>query len=361
MAALKVKDITAIKTKDIATGGLKTSADIKVKSLKYIAKTAEDSKESEEKYDSTQIEHYVKKQGAKVNNYLSNKQVKIERKVFPKIQEKPVTTKTAFSPLKSRRELHGVTTKEATKETIDKTKDMFTAPIKRTVMKNKTISKAVRNSKNAVGSLAKKKSVQAATKFARAATTSIKMITSSIASMFSFVAALGAVVIVIAVVMVFGMFSSETASEGMFISPYGEEPYTITYAYGEREDPITGLEDFHDGWDVVAASGEGTPLYAVYDGKIIKAVRSEEGFGNHVTLKVDTEEDMIVIYGHLQDFIVVEGMEVVQGQLIGFEGNTGRSSGSHLHYEVRIDGEPVNGMYFWKLIPGALNADSFGN
>jgi len=113
--------------------------------------------------------------------------------------------------------------------------------------------------------------------------------------------------------------------------------YRYTSAYGVRYDPFNGGSAMHAGIDMAGAHGE--PIYAAASGIVQQAGRSG-GYGNLVELShgkgIDTR------YGHLSAVLVKPGERVAQGQLIGRMGSTGRSTGTHLHYEVRIDGRAVD-------------------
>jgi murein DD-endopeptidase MepM/ murein hydrolase activator NlpD len=95
---------------------------------------------------------------------------------------------------------------------------------------------------------------------------------------------------------------------------------------------------FHDGLDI--ANKHGTPIYATANG-IIKFVGVKEYFGRMVTIN-HSDNGCETIYAHLQQTIVSSGQAVNRGDLIGFMGNSGRSTGPHLHYEVRVDNHSIN-------------------
>jgi murein DD-endopeptidase MepM/ murein hydrolase activator NlpD len=106
---------------------------------------------------------------------------------------------------------------------------------------------------------------------------------------------------------------------------------------GSRQDPITGESDYHEGLDISA--DRGTPVYATADG-VVRLAGREGGYGNLVIL--DHEYGLETRYGHLSRFLVREGASVKRGDIIGLVGSTGRSTGSHLHYEVRVNGRLLN-------------------
>ena len=106
---------------------------------------------------------------------------------------------------------------------------------------------------------------------------------------------------------------------------------------GARQDPITGESDYHEGLDISA--DRGTPVYATADG-LVRLAGREGGYGNLVIL--DHEYGLETRYGHLSRFLVRERTTVKRGDIIGLVGSTGRSTGSHLHYEVRVNGRLLN-------------------
>jgi murein DD-endopeptidase MepM/ murein hydrolase activator NlpD len=116
---------------------------------------------------------------------------------------------------------------------------------------------------------------------------------------------------------------------------------TFTSNFGVRSDPFRGTAAMHAGVDIPGPIG--TPIYATADGIIARAERSG-GYGNLV--EVNHGKGIETRYGHLSRIIVAPNARVKRGQLIGLMGSTGRSTGSHLHYEVRIDGRAVNPVPF---------------
>jgi murein DD-endopeptidase MepM/ murein hydrolase activator NlpD len=116
-----------------------------------------------------------------------------------------------------------------------------------------------------------------------------------------------------------------------------------TSGFGQRRDPITGRARAHNGQDL--AGSPGTPILATGDGTVITAMR-QSGYGNVV--KIRHAFGYTTVYAHLNKITVKQGEKVTQGDVIGGMGNTGRSTGTHLHYEIRIDGKPVNPMPYMK-------------
>jgi murein DD-endopeptidase MepM/ murein hydrolase activator NlpD len=118
----------------------------------------------------------------------------------------------------------------------------------------------------------------------------------------------------------------------------------FTSGYGVRSDPFKGRAAMHAGIDL--AGPVGTPIYATADGLVREAAYNSGGYGNLV--KIDHGRGIETRYGHLSSFSVRPGQRVTRGQVIGRMGSTGRSTGSHLHYEVRIDTRAVNPIPFMK-------------
>jgi murein DD-endopeptidase MepM/ murein hydrolase activator NlpD len=111
----------------------------------------------------------------------------------------------------------------------------------------------------------------------------------------------------------------------------------ITSSFGQRLDPFNGEGAFHSGIDI--GTGYGESVRAPADGVVLKA-----GFGNGYgrEIMIDHGNGIQTLYGHLSGFAVTAGERVRRGQVIGYVGDSGRSTGPHLHYEVRIRNTPVN-------------------
>ena len=133
------------------------------------------------------------------------------------------------------------------------------------------------------------------------------------------------------------------------IMPIANDNLLLTGSgFGIRLHPILKIYRMHEGMDFFAYIG--TDVYATADG-IVKDVRISETFGK--VIEIDHGFGMLTLYAHLSAFNVKEGQRVKRGNIIGEVGNTGMSSGQHLHYEVHIDGkevDPVN-YYFQDLSP----------
>jgi murein DD-endopeptidase MepM/ murein hydrolase activator NlpD len=111
----------------------------------------------------------------------------------------------------------------------------------------------------------------------------------------------------------------------------------VASSFGEREDPINGEGAFHSGIDIDAPYG--TPVRAAGDGDVTGATMGS-GYGREVLL--DHGHGLTTLYGHLSAVAVLPGEHVTRGQIIGYVGQTGRATGPHLHYEVRVHNVAVN-------------------
>lgn len=137
------------------------------------------------------------------------------------------------------------------------------------------------------------------------------------------------------------------------IQPIKNEDMTrMASGYGYRSDPFTKAKKFHYGMDFTAPRG--TPVYATGNGKVVRADNRVSGYGNHIV--IDHGFGYSSLYGHLYKYNVRAGQRVKRGDVIGFVGNTGRSSGPHLHYEVLKDDQRVNPMNFYY---GSLSAEEY--
>jgi len=118
--------------------------------------------------------------------------------------------------------------------------------------------------------------------------------------------------------------------------------------YGMRIDPIYNTRKFHAGMDF--SCNIGTDVYATGDG-VVEKVGWQTGYGN--TILVDHGFGYKTLYAHLHDFKTKVGKKVVRGEVIGLVGNTGKSTGPHLHYEVHVKGQAVNPInyYYMDLSP----------
>jgi murein DD-endopeptidase MepM/ murein hydrolase activator NlpD len=118
----------------------------------------------------------------------------------------------------------------------------------------------------------------------------------------------------------------------------------FTSGFGVRSDPFHAGAAMHPGIDLAGAYG--TPIYATADGTVLRAGWNSGGYGNLV--EIDHGRGITTRYGHMSAILVHAGQHITRGQQIGRMGSTGRSTGNHLHYEVRIDGRAVNPIPFMK-------------
>jgi murein DD-endopeptidase MepM/ murein hydrolase activator NlpD len=113
--------------------------------------------------------------------------------------------------------------------------------------------------------------------------------------------------------------------------------------FGSRDDPFTGGEDFHPGIDISAPKG--TKVVAAADGLVVFAGR-RLGYGKLVSL--EHKFGLSTRYGHLDRYTVKAGQRLKKGDIIGYVGSTGRATGTHLHYEVRLRNQPLNPLRFFQ-------------
>lgn len=130
--------------------------------------------------------------------------------------------------------------------------------------------------------------------------------------------------------------SSSSSSGWLYPLPYR---VAVTSAYGYRVHPVTGAWSFHTGVDLGAA--EGTPIYATRSGTVTTATYSDV-YGNYVT--INHGDGYSSLYGHMTHYVVSAGEYVSQGEVIGYVGSTGWSTGPHLHFTIYYNGSTVNTM-----------------
>ncbi|HEY2796690.1 MAG TPA: M23 family metallopeptidase [Thermoanaerobaculia bacterium] len=110
-----------------------------------------------------------------------------------------------------------------------------------------------------------------------------------------------------------------------------------TSGFGVRADPFTGQPAFHEGVDISTSRSE--PVLATADGKVLRSGWAGE-YGK--AIEIAHGDRYTTLYGHLEATLVAEGQTVHRGDRVGLVGSTGRSTAPHLHYEVHVDGHPVN-------------------
>ena len=131
----------------------------------------------------------------------------------------------------------------------------------------------------------------------------------------------------------------ETSSSSVTPSlvPLPKPKAIITSPFGMRNHPTLGRPVKHNGIDF--GSGRGTEIYAASNGKVVLA-EFNSSFGSYIV--IEHKDGQSTAYAHLDKLVISKGESVSKGQLIGYSGSTGRSTGPHLHYEVRTNGIPVN-------------------
>ncbi|HEX7157973.1 MAG TPA: M23 family metallopeptidase [Edaphobacter sp.] len=129
----------------------------------------------------------------------------------------------------------------------------------------------------------------------------------------------------------------------------------ITSSFGEREDPIlgNGEGEFHKGIDISAPNG--VPVHATADG-VVESAEMAHGYGRAVV--IDHGHGVETLYGHMSGFAVMAGQTITRGQVIGYVGHSGRVTGAHLHYEVRIHNTPVNPHKYLRTTLAELGNDT---
>ena len=117
----------------------------------------------------------------------------------------------------------------------------------------------------------------------------------------------------------------------------------VASGYGYRIDPFTKIRRFHYGMDFTAKRG--TPIYATGNGIVKRADNRSSGYGKHI--RIDHGFGYVSLYAHLSKYNVRRGQKVRRGDIIGYVGNTGRSAGPHLHYEIIKDNQKINPLNFY--------------
>lgn len=118
--------------------------------------------------------------------------------------------------------------------------------------------------------------------------------------------------------------------------PLDKDTFWISSEFGKRTNPFSGQLKNHNGIDMAAS--EGTPVYAIKDGAVAYTIENDPELGNYVILSHDTGKTTSV-YAHLQSISVEQYKSVRKGDIIGFVGKTGKTTGPHLHFEIRQGGK----------------------
>lgn len=128
-----------------------------------------------------------------------------------------------------------------------------------------------------------------------------------------------------------------------FCSPIGENwRDVVTSEFGYRRDPFTGLTRGHTGMDLAVSTG--TPVRAALAGTVTAATYNAGGYGYYVM--IDHGDGLATLYGHNSRLLVQVGQQVEVGDVVSLSGSTGRSTGPHLHFEVRVDGERTDPRFY---------------
>lgn len=126
--------------------------------------------------------------------------------------------------------------------------------------------------------------------------------------------------------------------------------YYVTSPFGYRIHPISGTRKFHKGVDISGSGIKGKPIVASDDGIVSIATYNSGGYGYYVMINHGTNKSgktVSTLYAHMTKYIVSYGQQVKRGQVIGYVGSTGASTGPHLHYEIRFNNEPTNPMAYF--------------
>jgi murein DD-endopeptidase MepM/ murein hydrolase activator NlpD len=141
------------------------------------------------------------------------------------------------------------------------------------------------------------------------------------------------------------MYRTDDYLETLKVMPLGRPvKSSVSSWFGKREDPLNQKDAFHEGIDFRGRKGD--PILATGDGKVVFAGRNG-GYGNFI--KIDHGNGYTSAFAHMDSFDVSKGDYVKRGQRIGRIGNSGRSTGSHLHYELNYRGRPANPYTFMKV------------
>lgn len=137
------------------------------------------------------------------------------------------------------------------------------------------------------------------------------------------------------------LLSSLCFAEDRLVSPL--KAIQISSGFGFRQDPLTRETSMHEGIDIKAEPG--TPVYAAGAGKVVFS-GVYKGYGNLIVIRHNPE--LTTHYGHLGGALPKVGSRVSAGDVIGTLGRTGRATGPHLHFEIRVNGEPKDPISFFK-------------
>ncbi len=118
----------------------------------------------------------------------------------------------------------------------------------------------------------------------------------------------------------------------------------VTSSYGDRTNPVLHKQEFHDGIDIAVI--EGTEVKTPQDARV-SAVGTSKTFGTYIKLK--TDDGYEIMFAHLSKTKAKEGKKVAKGEVVALSGNTGLSTGAHVHYSLWLNGKQIDPMYYVKL------------
>jgi murein DD-endopeptidase MepM/ murein hydrolase activator NlpD len=144
---------------------------------------------------------------------------------------------------------------------------------------------------------------------------------------------------------------------GAWQVPLNKGTYVVSSGFGMRFHPILHVWKLHDGVDLAAP--QGTPVYAASAG-VIASAGVTGGYGNYIS--ITHEGGILTGYGHLSGFAtgISKGVQVTAGQLIGYVGSTGESTGDHLHFLLHVDGKPVDPVGFMSSVGVSIHDNARG-
>ena len=154
---------------------------------------------------------------------------------------------------------------------------------------------------------------------------------------------IAALIVVLATASVFAAYRISLAKEVIDLPEDDERGMFISMPFGMVTPPHSEFAREHAGIDFPAATG--TPVLAAADGTVIGAGFTA-GYGNYVM--IEHEDGYSTLYAHMEDILTEEGKTVQKGDEIGTVGSTGRSTGPHLHFELRLNDEPIDPEEYWE-------------
>ncbi len=134
------------------------------------------------------------------------------------------------------------------------------------------------------------------------------------------------------------LYRSDSYLQTIHYVPLGRPvPGKVSSRYGHRTDPVNGKKGYHSGIDFRGRSGD--PILATADGVVTKSFWNG-GYGRYI--EINHGNGFVTKFAHMKKILVKKGEKITRGQKIGLVGNSGRSTGSHLHYEICFNGKPIN-------------------